>query len=73
MPATYISRATPFYALTGKRVKRNLNGLIVDHQIVGPEGDWTISQGAELARWYGWIFLYNGEKVSDLNMLPICE
>ena len=62
-----------FYEITGRRVKPNLNGTIIDYQIVGPDKHWSIEDGANLVFTGRAVFLHRGEVIADLSILPIFD
>ena len=73
MFAINTQKTKKFYEITCKRVKKNLGGVVFDSRIIGPEGEWSTKEGADLMFRKEAIFLHKGEILTDLNMLPVCE
>jgi hypothetical protein len=58
------------FELSNKTTGHNIGGDKIDISVVGPQGVWSIEEAGRLIITKQVIFLYRGEPVTDLAILP---
>ena len=58
------------FKLTHKTIGHNIGGDKIDIRVVGPQGVWSIEEAGRLIITKRAVFLYRGEPVTDLAILP---
>jgi hypothetical protein len=58
------------FELTHKSTGHNIGGTKIDISVVGPQDVWSIEEAARLIITKRAVFLYHGEPVTDLAILP---